>query len=88
MDKTQRFGKHNPGCNNLILQSVKQFSGGRLSHATGLSLDGFATSSKGGEGSGVKSFPHRRGYAGRLLIDCIRHDDYRSPAFTGPMVAA
>jgi hypothetical protein len=30
----------------------------------------------------------KRGYAGTVLTDCIRHDDYRSADFSGPMVAA
>jgi hypothetical protein len=30
----------------------------------------------------------RRGYAGAVQHDCIRHDDYRSADFSGPMVAA
>jgi hypothetical protein len=30
----------------------------------------------------------RRGYAGAVQHDCIRHDDYRSADFSGPMVTA
>lgn len=32
--------------------------------------------------------PFRRGYAGAVQHDCIRHDDYRSADFIGPMVSA
>lgn len=30
----------------------------------------------------------KRGYVGSVQTDCLRHDDYRSADFSGPMVAA
>lgn len=88
MNEPKPIFQDNTHGNNLVLQVVEKISRREFGHLEYPSLECVATPSKGGEGNGVKSFPHRRGYAGRPLIDCIRHDDYRSPAFTGPMVAA